>query len=113
LDVRRLGPGGVQVHQLLGTGVPSFSIRTAVDLNSAVPEIGSETSIVSRFVGTLRGKWNVMKQSPRRSARSYRAQPSREPRRDVTRPRSPSAIPSLAPSSGAMSTDSPRRSGDE
>ena len=44
--------------------------RTAQALNSAVPDFGSETSIVSRLVATSSGKCSVMKTMPARSALS-------------------------------------------
>ena len=46
------------------SGVVSLSTRTAQALNSAVPLFGSVTSIVSRFVSTWSGKWNVMNVRP-------------------------------------------------
>ena len=49
------------------SGAVSLSTRTAQALNSAVPLFGSVTSIVSRFVSTWSGKWNVMNVSPGRS----------------------------------------------
>src|SRR5512142_2125729 len=61
-----------------------FSTRIAVALNSAVPDFGSVASIVSTFVSTWSGKWNVMNASPRRSAESIRAGARTEPRREVT-----------------------------
>ena len=41
-----------------------MSIRTALALNSAVPDFGSVASIVSTFVATSSGKWSVMKARP-------------------------------------------------
>ena len=54
------------------SGVATFSTRTAQALNSAVPDLGSVTSIVSRLTSTSSGKWNVMNASPGRSDGSMR-----------------------------------------
>ena len=92
--------------------VRSFSTRTAVALNSAVPDRGSVASIVSTLVSTWSGKWNVMNASPSRSPVSIRAGASTAPRREVTSTSSPSSIPSASASSGDRSRDSPRCSGE-
>lgn len=42
------------------------SMRTAAALNSAVPDLGSVASMVSRLVSTSSGKWKVMNTSPGR-----------------------------------------------
>ena len=44
----------------------SLSTRTAVALNSAVPDFGSVASIVSTFTSISSGKWNVMNANPGR-----------------------------------------------
>ena len=58
-----LGCGEVQVHQRAA----SLSTRTAVALNSAVPDLRSQASIVSRLVSTWSGKCRVMNTSPGRN----------------------------------------------
>ena len=88
------------------------STRTAQALNSAVPDFGSEASIVSRFVATSSGKCSVMNTIPARSAVSMRAGAMTRPRRDTIATISPSAMPSRAASSGEMSSVSPKCSGD-
>jgi hypothetical protein len=108
--VQRVGQNlGVR---LAGTGSASFSIRIAVALNSAVPDLGSVASIVSKFVATSSWKCRVMNVSPGRSDGSTRIGTSIRPRREITRTRSPSVISYASASSGEMSNDSPRRSGD-
>ena len=73
------------------TAAPSFSIRIAVALNSAVPDFGSVASIVSRLTGTSSWKWRVMNARPGRRDGSARTGASTEPRRETTRTTSPSA----------------------
>src|SRR5258707_6908722 len=103
LDGRAFGGGGsrieeVDVHQSPGivagsatsalacrSGVVSLSTRTAQALNSAVPLLGSVTSIVSRLVSTWSGKWNVMHVSPGRSDGSMWTGVSNEQSRQDTR----------------------------
>ena len=86
-DRRRLG----DERAGLRSGVASLSTRIAQALNSAVPLLGSVTSIVSRFVSTWSGKWNVMNASPGRSDGSMCTGVSTEPRREETRTISPSS----------------------
>ncbi len=45
----------IDVDQPAATGTPSFSIRIAVALNSAVPDLGSVASIVRRLTSTSSG----------------------------------------------------------
>ena len=90
----------------------SFSMRMAVALNSAVPDLGSVASIVRRLVATSSWKCRVMKVRPGRSDASMRTGTSTWPRRETTRTRSPSASANAAASSGEMSSVSPRRSGE-
>ena len=52
--------------------VAIFSTRIAAALNSAVPDLGSVASIVSRLTSTCSGKWKVMNASPARSDGSIR-----------------------------------------
>ena len=59
----RLRRGEAQVHQRAA----SLSMRTAVALNSAVPDLRSQASMVSRLVSTWSGKCRVMNTSPGRS----------------------------------------------
>src|SRR5262249_23860593 len=74
---RGLGLYAANVHQ----GPPPAAVissaarstRTAHALNSAVPDFGSETSIVNLFVVTLSGKCSVMKTIPARRPASMRA----------------------------------------
>jgi len=66
--------------------------RTAHALNSAVPDFGSDTSIVSRFVVTSSGKWSVMNTMPARRPGSILAGARTHPRREEIDTRSPSAI---------------------
>src|SRR5690348_6526741 len=85
---RRLRRRKVKVHYK-GTG----SIRTAHALNSAVPDLGSVASMVSKFVATSSLKWKVVNAKPVRKPGSIRTGTSIDPRRDDTRTRSPSASP--------------------
>ncbi len=94
------------------SGAISLSTRIAQALNSAVPLLGSVTSIVSRFVSTWSGKWNVMNARPGRSDRSMCTGVSTEPRREDTRTTSPSSSSMRSASSGERSSDSPRCSGE-
>ena len=75
------------------TGAANFSTRIAVALNSAVPDLGSVASIVRIFVATCSGKWTLMNASPGRNDSSNRTGASSEPRRELTRTRSPSVKP--------------------
>ena len=104
------------VHQCMpscaNAGAGARSTLTAHALNSAVPDFGSDASMVSRFVATSSGKCSVMKTMPARSAVSMRAGVSTVPRREVTRTRWPSAMPIRAASSGEMSSVSPKCNGD-
>ena len=59
-----------------------LSTRTAVALNSAVPDLGSVASIVSTLVSTSSGKWNVMNARPGRRPASMRTGADHAPRRD-------------------------------
>src|SRR6185312_4373754 len=94
------------------SGARTGSTRTAHALNSAVPERGSVASIVSRLTRTWSWKWNVMKTRPARSDVSMCAGATMLPRREVMRTRSPSPMSRRRASSGAMSSVSPRLSGD-
>ena len=60
-------------------------MRTAVALNSEVPDFGSTASMVSSLVATWSGKWKVMNASPGRSPASRRTGATTEPRREITR----------------------------
>ena len=69
----RGGPGGgvARLTRVLAAGAApgsvrpqSFSMRIAVALNSAVPDLGSVASIVRRFVATSSWKWKVMNVRP-------------------------------------------------
>ena len=71
----------------------SFSIRIAVALNSAVPDLGSVASIVRLLVVTSSWKWSVMNARPGRRPSSTRTGASTWPRRETTRTRSPAASP--------------------
>ena len=62
-----------QLNEFIDFSRPREVRRSAVALNSAVPDFGSVASIVNRFVSTSSGKWNVMNTSPGRSPRSTRA----------------------------------------
>ena len=76
------------------TGAPSFSIRMAVALNSAVPDFGSVASMVSRLTAT--SSWKCMRHERQaRAAATRRSGPgtSTWPRRETTRTTSPSARP--------------------
>ena len=90
----------------------SFSIRTAVALNSDVPDFGSHASLVRTLTSTSSEKCGVNDASPGRSDGSNQTGASTEPRREVTRTRSPSAMPSRAPSAASIRSDSRRRSGE-
>ena len=91
---------------LIGAAVAASSTRTAHALNSAVPDLGSEASIVNTFVATSSGKCSVMNTTPARREVSVRARTSSAPRREVTRTMSPLAIPKRVASSGDRSSDS-------
>src|SRR5207302_10071730 len=81
-----------KVHRYLevtaGSAAGSLSIRTAVALNSAVPDFGSTASIVRTFVATSSAKCTVMNARPGRRPASKRTGTSTDPRRDDT-PTSP------------------------
>ena len=83
------GPAPPQRTTSCGAPAGSFSTRIALALNSAVPDLGSVASIVRTFVSTSSGKCRVMNASPGRSVSSTRTGATTEPRRDVTRTRSP------------------------
>ena len=87
---RGSGPGAPYAP----AATPSFSIRMAVALNSAVPDFGSVASIVSRLTATSSWKCMVMNVRP---GPQRRVDPDRRPRpgRGARRPgrRSPSARP--------------------
>src|SRR5439155_18557085 len=73
--------GGPDVHYVVAlTGI--FSIRMALALNSAVPDLGSVASMVRTLVATWSGKWSVMNASPGRSDGSNRTSTSTDPRRE-------------------------------
>src|SRR6185436_2234846 len=117
----RLGVQEVKVHYApcraparaaAGSADRTGSTRTAQALNSAVPDLGSVSSMVRMLTFTSSWKWNVMKTSPDRSDRSIRAGATTLPRRDVTRTGSPFSTPIRSASSGEMSRLSPRRRGD-
>ncbi len=95
-----------------GVGAPSFSIRMAVALNSAVPDFGSVASIVRRLVATSSWKWRVMKvrPGPERVVDPDRHLDLAAARDDAHALALVEAEP--ATSSGEMSSDSPRRSGE-
>ena len=63
-------------------------------------------------MSTSSEKCGVNEASPGRSDGSNATGASTAPRRDTTRTRSPSAMPSFAPSVASMRRDSRRRSGD-
>ena len=88
------------------------SIRTAVALNSDVPDLGSHASLVSTFTSTSSEKCGVNEASPGRSDGSNRTGASTDPRREETRTRSPSAMPSDSASVASIRSDSRRRSGE-
>src|SRR5437764_399158 len=87
-------------------------MRMALALNSAVPDFGSVASMVRTLVETSSGKCSVMNARPGRSDGSMPTSTSTEPRRELAFTRSPSSTPSRLPSSGALSSASPLRSGD-
>src|SRR5262245_64582917 len=87
-----IGRYATDVHQLVSLAEPisgevtpadgiTRATRTAQALNSAVPDLGSETSMVSRLVGTSSGKCSVMNTTPARSPSSILAGASILPRR--------------------------------
>ena len=80
VTVRMLLPASAG-HRTGGLDSGNLSMRTAAALNSAVPDFGSVASIVSTFVSTWSGKWNVMNTSPGRSASSTWTGTSTDPRR--------------------------------
>ena len=88
-------------------------MRIAVALNSAVPDFGSVASIVSRFVGdvVLEVQGHERQPGPQRLVDADR-------HLDLTTPRDHAAPARHRPartwpaSSGEMSSDSPRRSGE-
>src|ERR1700693_1250174 len=107
----RRSPGGPDIHYVRAA-VASLSMRMALALNSAVPDLGSVASMVRTLVATWSGKCRVMKASPGLHDASKRTGTSTDPRRELTSTRSPSAIPSRAPSDGEMRRASRVRRGD-
>ena len=87
-------------------------MRTADALNSAVPDLGSMASMVSRLVSTSSGKCIVMNTRPGRSAGVDAHRRDDVPRRDDD----PHLLTVLdaraAASSGETSIVSPKRSGE-
>src|SRR5919107_2501410 len=83
--------------------LPTRSRRTAQNLNSGILPSGSISSIVSRFAAASR-KWNGTKHVPGVSRCESRARSSIDPRRDVTRTKSPEVTPSCSASPGFMYT---------
>ena len=63
-DAVSRGGDALDAAQLAGAGSASFSIRIAVALNSAVPDLGSVASIVRLLVVTSSWKWSVMNARP-------------------------------------------------
>ena len=82
-------------------------------LNSDVPDFGSQASSVNTLMSTSSRKCGVNEASPGRSDGSNATGASTSPRRDTTRTRSPSAMPSFSPSRASMRSDSRRRIGEE
>ena len=79
------------------------SIFTAQNLNSGILPNGSISSIVSRFAAASR-KWNGMKHEPGVSRCETFAANSIEPRRELTRTKSPSAMPMRSASASETNT---------
>ena len=90
-----------------GVGFSMGSIRTAAALNSAVPDRGSHSGLVSWLTSTSSGKWKVVKVSPSGMSGWMRTEVSIEPRGEWTRTRSPSPRPRRAASAGLTSMLSP------
>src|ERR1700733_2071259 len=112
-SVLRYSPAVRLVTPAASLGPPfSFSTRTAVALNSAVPDFGSVASIVSTLTSTWSGKWKVMKASPGRRPVSRRTGASTHPRRELIFTISPGSTSRLAASAGWRSSVSPLRSGE-
>ena len=81
-------------------------------LNSEVPDFGSHASLVNAFTSTSSEKCGVNDASPGRNDASIATGASTAPRRDTTRIRSPSTIPSRAASSASIRNDSGLRIGE-
>src|SRR5262249_52420260 len=114
-EVHYLAPASPCAMPAAWRGWPfAFSTRTAVALNSAVPDFGSVASIVRMLTLTWprAGKRQVRKPSPGRTLGSPVPGASTEPRRELIRASSPGSSSSSAASWGDRSSVSPRRRGD-